>query len=265
MKQLFFVQFMLLSMLLHAQVKEPPPEVIIDFCRNIYIQVKIYNNDNIRASCYMAGRQLGYQLSDIEEAVENINKNKKFRDELLKQMTEMYRDKEIITLNLIGIGMRATNAKILGTYLANKYLNTSLLNGEPNTDIVSKSDFRLPEPDQLLKKSYKTVIDSLNKSKVEYKIDSTFGEGIFYGYSLRTNDGEYFFNEKHDLRTFGFQVYQSIEKVKNFFIKKGAVVTKVGTVQFDDGNSYFMLLYKGYRLEINKIGEMQTRIEYEKK
>lgn len=263
MKGLFFLQFMLLSMLLNSQVKEPPPEVTMDFCRNLYIQVKIYNNDNIRASCYMAGRQLGYQLSDIEEAVENINKNKKFRDELLKQMTEMYRDKEMITLNLIGIGMKATNAKIMGSYLVNKYLDASSSNGESNSNITSKSDFLLPEPDQLLEKSCKSVIDSLNKSKAEYKIDSTFGEGIFYGYSLRTKDGEYFLTVKREVQTYGFQVYQSIEMVKNYFIKKGAVVTKVGTVQFDDGNSYFMLLYRGYRLEINKTGDMQTRIEYQ--
>ena len=265
MKKLLLVQFMLLSILLKAQVKEPPPEVTLDFCRNVYIQVKIYNNDNIKASCYMAGKQLGYQFSDIEEAIENINKNKKFRDEMLKQMTSMYSDKEMITLNLISIGMKATNAKILGSYLVNKYLDVSSLNVESNSNITSNFDFLLPEPDQLLKKSYKTIIDSLIKSKIDYKIDTTFGEDIFYGYSLRTKNGEYFLTDKLEVRSYGFQVYKSIEKVKDYFEQRGAVITKKGAIYFKDEVSYYMLFYKGYRLEINKTGDTQTQIDYQKK
>lgn len=265
MKQLFFVTLIFLGILVHAQVKEPPAEVTLDFCRNMYIQVKIFNNDNIRASCYMAGRKLGYQLSDIEEAIENISKNKKFRDEVQKQMAEMYRDKEMITLNLIGIGMSATNAKILASYLVNKYVMISSPSNSSNLNGTSKLDFQLPEPEQVLKKSYKSVIDSLNKEKSDYKIDSTFGEGMFYGFSLRTKDGEYFLTDKKELQTYGYQVYQSIEKVKDYFKQRGAVITKKGTIHFNDENSYYMLFYKGYRLDINKTGDIQTRIDYQKK
>lgn len=265
MKQLFAVTLLILSTLVQAQIKEPPAEVKLDFCRNIYIQVKIYDNDNIRASCYMAGRKLGYQLSDIEEAVENISRNVRFRDELLKQMTEIYRDKETISLNLIGIGMKATNAKIMGSFLVNKYLGSSKLDGESISNVISKSDFRFPEPGQLLEKSYKAVIDSLNKRKADYKIDSTYGEGIFYGYSLRTNDGDFFLTDKHEVQSYSLQVYHSIEKVKDYFKQRGAVITKKGTIHFGDENSYYMLFYKGYRLEINKTGDIQTRIDYQKK
>lgn len=211
------------------------------------------------------GNNLGINCQILRKQLKILIKTKKFRDELLKQMTSMYRDKEMITLNLISIGMKATNAKILGSYLVNKYFGVSSLNSESNSNITSKFDFRLPEPDQLLKKSYKTVIDSLNKNKVDYKIDSTFGEGIFYGYSLRTKNGEYFLTDKREVRSYGFQVYKSIEKVKAYFEQRGAVITKKGTIHFNDEISYYMLFYKGYRLEINKTGDTQTHIDFQKK
>lgn len=265
MKQLIIVALMMLSVLVNAQVKDPPSEVTLDFCRNIYIQAKIYNNDNIRAMCYVVGRNLGYELSDIEVAIEGINKNKKFRDELQKQMTEMYRDKEMITLNLISIGMRAVNAKILAGYLVNKYVASSSNNNVLGQGSTSKAVWGLPEPEQLLKKSYKSIVDSLNKRKIDFKIDSTFGEGVFYGYTLRTNDGEYFFRNNYDVRTYGFQINESIENVGRYFINKGAVISDEGRVGYNKELSYYILTYKGYRLEINRNGDKQSRIVYEKR
>jgi hypothetical protein len=58
-------------------------------------------------------------------------------------MAEMYRDKEMITLNLISIGMKATNAKIMGSYLFNKYINASLTeNGKTVSGKIAEEECR---------------------------------------------------------------------------------------------------------------------------
>jgi TonB family protein len=405
MKKFLLAILALYCISVKAQLKEPSTAITVDFCRNIFIQVKVYNNDNIKAYCYLAGRNLGYGLVDIEEAIENINKNKKFRDELQKSIVRNYGNQEMLALNLISIGMRATNAKLLAKYLIIKYSSTNnsdvskrvitsnfnlpekikeepsefeiltsaeyiggqkvlnkfiqdnltypeaakknevegtlsisfqidrdgsiqnvhvmdenrfgfgleeeairviskMPNWKPAIGTISKKHYvsnmnlsikfelseadlkdtswtksekleatkvvaifnpnhemvkaslHLPEPRQLLKTTYKAIIDSLSKKKIEFKCDSAFGEDEFYGYNLHTSDGDFFLNVKHIVESYEFQAFLPLDDVKKYFIKRGAMVKKTRS-------DYYMLIYKGYLIEINFMGEGQTGIDYE--
>lgn len=136
--------FLLLTAV-NSQIAKPSKETIKDFSVSFYYKYKFEKNQSLQACAYLAGNRIGYSLVDIQVAVEKMETDAKFREELLKVMVDLYKaDEEFFTLNLISIGMKATNARELARYIYQKYERNSEVTA--NTDKISKSKDSIIEP-----------------------------------------------------------------------------------------------------------------------
>lgn len=114
--------FLIMGMSSFGQNLKPSKDVVNDFASAVYYQYKYSNRGGVKSWVYLTGQRLGYNLVDIEIAVESITKDNRFREELFKTFLKLYRgDEQFISLNLISIGMRATSAKYLANYILDKY------------------------------------------------------------------------------------------------------------------------------------------------
>lgn len=121
----------------NSQNAKPSKETIKDFSVSFYYKYRFEKNQSLQACTYLAGNRIGYSLVDIQMAVEKMETDAKFREELLKVMVDVYKaDEEFFTLNLISIGMKATNAKELARYIYQKYERSQEATAE--TDKISE-------------------------------------------------------------------------------------------------------------------------------
>lgn len=123
-----------------SQNAKPSKEAIRDFSISFYYKYKFEKNQSLQAYAYITGNRLGYSLVDIQVAVEKMETDVRFREELLKVMGDLYKtDVDFFTLNLISIGMKATNAKELASYVYQKHEQGSGVTVEP-TKIIELKD-----------------------------------------------------------------------------------------------------------------------------
>ncbi|MBN8672820.1 MAG: hypothetical protein J0L56_01735 [Chitinophagales bacterium] len=141
----------LLFTVANAQNTKPSKETIKDFSVSFYYKYKFERNQSLQASAYLAGNRIGYSFVDIQVAVEKMETDGRFREELLKVMLDLYKAEEFFTLNLISIGMKATNAKELARYIYQKYErrseiieNTDKIN-EPKDSTIDPRKSKLPK------------------------------------------------------------------------------------------------------------------------
>lgn len=128
MKQIITIILTLFVLLttVNSQSARPSKETIRDFSVSFYYKYKFEKNQSLQSCAYLAGNRIGYSLVDIQIAVEKLETDTRFREELLKIMVDLYKaDEEFFTLNLISIGMKATNAKELAKYIYQKYEGSS--------------------------------------------------------------------------------------------------------------------------------------------
>jgi hypothetical protein len=161
------ILFVLLSTS-NSQNSKPPKETIKDFSVSFYYKYKFEKNQSLRACAYLAGNRIAYSLSDIQVAVEKMETDTRFRDELLKVMVELYKgDEEFFTLNLISIGMKATNAKELARYIYQKYERRSEVAVEaekvenPKTRPINPSRSKQPQLKLILPAKKDSIINRL--------------------------------------------------------------------------------------------------------
>jgi hypothetical protein len=249
--------FLFVGLHSYCQIKLSP-EVINDFSFSYYYQYKFQNNGSVRACAFLAGRRIGYGLVDIEVAVENMTKDNKFREELYKIIFELYKgDKEFLTLNLISIGMKATNAKKLSQYVFAKYSKQPIYNEESTRQPTKNMDLILNSPSKILNYSYRNLIDSLNRNHIVYKKDSAIVDETFIGFNIKTADGEYFILENYSIGSYEFEISESFEIVARYYIQREAKIKK-------HESGYYLFYYKGVIIQILEHSDVSTSITYNK-
>jgi hypothetical protein len=118
---------------IQAQQSSIEKNIIRDFAVNFFYKYKYQKNQNLRAWAYYTGNKLGYGQVDIEIAVEQIEVNNQFRDELFRTFIRFSNsDEELLIINLISIGMQATNARKLGKYISQNYKADGTVSAEIN-------------------------------------------------------------------------------------------------------------------------------------
>ena len=135
------IALLFLGISVYSQNLKPSAAVTNDFVTSFYYQYKYQKSSGVRSCAFITGQQMGYNLVDLEVAVEEMAKNNKFRELLYKVMFNLYKgDEEFFTLNLISIGMKAANAKVLSKYVLNKYgknaIQSELLQANPDSNII---------------------------------------------------------------------------------------------------------------------------------
>lgn len=119
---IIYLSLLLISSISYSQGIKPPKEVVNDFAFSYYYKYKFEKNEPLHNIAYLAGRSLGYSYIDIEIAVEEMDTNSKFRDEVYQVFFELTKgDEEYLALNLSNFGMRATNANKLAKYICFKF------------------------------------------------------------------------------------------------------------------------------------------------
>lgn len=151
---------------INSQNANPSKETINDFSVSFYYKYKFEKNQSLQACAYLAGNRIGYSLVDIQVAVEKLETDSRFREELLKVMVDLYKaDEEFFTLNLMSVGMKATNAKELARYIYQKYERSSEVI-EKNAKISKPKDSIREQPKSKLpqgKFTPPTPKDSISK------------------------------------------------------------------------------------------------------
>lgn len=125
--------FLLIVLSSRSQNLKVSKEVIRDFSVSYYYKYRFEKNQTLRAWAYWAGNKLGLGVADLELAVERMETNATFREELYKTFAEFCKyDSELLTMSLISVGMKASNAKELTTYILDKYRINSTTLGQSN-------------------------------------------------------------------------------------------------------------------------------------
>lgn len=119
---IIYLSLLLISSISYSQGIKPPNEVVNDFAFSYYYKYKFEKNKPLHNIAYLAGQSLGYSYIDIEIAVEKMDTNSKFREEVYQVLFELAKgDEEYLALNLSNFGMRATNANKLAKYICFKF------------------------------------------------------------------------------------------------------------------------------------------------
>lgn len=121
-----------------------------------------------------------------------------------------------------------------------------------NDAIVEKF---LISPSIIFKDSYRQIVDSLKRHNIEYREDSAFGEDVFIGYELVTEDGIYSFSTKHILGAYSFKIPLSTNIVYNYFVRKKVAIK-------NPQKNYYLSQYKGYLIAFLKWEGEVTDITY---
>lgn len=109
----------------YAQTTKLSATTIRDFAVSFYYKHHIEKSEDVRSWAYAAGNSLGYGYTDVAIGVEQLEKNKVFREAIFKTIYQLCRcDQEMLTLQLIAIGMKATEAKTLSIYILSQYKTT---------------------------------------------------------------------------------------------------------------------------------------------
>lgn len=257
MRKILFAIALLVSLLANSQRNKIPIAVINDFSINFYQKQRIEKNQTLSAWAHLAGSRIGYGYIDTEIAIEKLDKDEKFREELWKTFWDLGKqNSELLEMNLFSLGMSAVNARVLKDYIVVKYSATK----KPETEVESKNvalnlDKYLPEPRSLLKLTYMQIVDSLDKHKIDYRVDSSFGEDYFIGFNLTTNDGQYSFSDKYVTGSYTFKIQASIEDIKRALAAKKIQVKKLE-------EDYYQCTYKGYTVTFLKWEDQVTDITY---
>ena len=248
------ILFLFLGVSSSGQNLKLSAEVVNDFATSFYYQYKYENSGGIKSLAFLTGRQLGYSLVDVEVAVETIAKDDKFREGLFKMFLDLYRgDEQFVTLNLISMGMRATNAKLLGKYIISKYRLRAT--DEGSTQINSTNN-TLP-PISIIRCGYQKLHDSLTKNHIEYVIDSAISDEIFIGYNLKTSNGKYFISKNYTICSYSFEITQALKSLVKYLLNQGAKVK-----QKEAG--YIILAYKGILVQILELSDQKISVTYNK-
>lgn len=222
---------------LYSQNQTLSKEVIRDFALNYYYKVKYENNDNLRAWAYMAGRRIGYGIVDIEIAVEKLETNTVFREELFKFIGETSRyEDEFLTLQLIGIGVKATNAKMLSQYILGKrYVKVPSENFEEAQPKVTASGKNAPKA--IFKSTSKAVLDSAVVVSTRRYCDV---EGLGAVYTVII---------KRDSITIKYQ-YKDFTEIVNGVITQGKLFTNDRLERNDKNLAGKVYILQEHRLEV---------------
>lgn len=184
MKYFLFFALICLFITVHSQSNRVSEKIIKDFAVSFYYKHHFEKVDAVRSVAYLAGNRLGYKVSDVFVAVEQLETNSPFREELFKTLFEHYRDQELLILNLISLGMTAYDAKALAYYIVTRYggISTNTGRSDLNQDVEKIYDSVDVEPEyegglgmmrRVLNRSF-YYPDSALKHKIEGRVRLQF-------------------------------------------------------------------------------------------
>jgi hypothetical protein len=101
--------------------KALPSSVLHDFAVNTYRNFN-YGNGNLRAMLTYGLSKYGYGPFDVALGIEELEKDKKFRSLVFEVLyNSLHGNEELMQVNFLTMGMKASNAKILAKYMIDKY------------------------------------------------------------------------------------------------------------------------------------------------
>lgn len=176
MKKIIII-LLFISIFNNLQAQQGPIDKAIfkDFAVAFFYKYKYENNQALRAWAYFAGNVLGYGRVDTEIAVEQIEKNTKFRNELFRTFLRFSNsNEELLTLNLISIGMQPSKAKKLGEYILQQFqANPPLRTDEEIANKNENGDTATVRPVETKRKA------TMRKSAEIYLRDTVSGVDIY--------------------------------------------------------------------------------------
>jgi len=109
------------SIVSFSQTRMLPEQVEGDFTFNYLYKCQYENNQNLMAFAYYVGNQSGYGVDNIAQ-LKGAMTQQGFREALFAKFAEQSNyDPDALSLNLVHIGMKASNANTLSHYILNKY------------------------------------------------------------------------------------------------------------------------------------------------
>lgn len=182
----------------------PPKQVVNDFTFNYVYKCEYENNQNLKAFAYYIGNQAGYGVQNISE-LKGAMAQSGFREALFAKLAEQSNyELDMLSANLVHIGMKSIYAKTLAQYILNKYnrntanKNTSSASSDRNKHFAG-GDKSVVKIDAHSQKKASDRFKESSKQKNEKAIFKSGNENgldsisLFTGTKKFCDEGEYWY------------------------------------------------------------------------
>jgi hypothetical protein len=110
-----------ITILGYSQKRAPSTDAVKDFTVTYIFKCEYENNQNLKAFAYYIGNQAGYRVENISD-LKGAMAQSDFREALFAKFAEQSNyESDMLSANLLQIGMKAIYAKALAQYILSKY------------------------------------------------------------------------------------------------------------------------------------------------
>src|ERR1044071_1919683 len=100
-------------------------KAVEEFCKRYHYQHRYKYNQSIGQISQLSGMTIGYENWQIEQAINNLRGDYKYRESLFRSIGIITRFNQAhISLQLMGLGIDTTGANALADYIVKKYKGT---------------------------------------------------------------------------------------------------------------------------------------------